>query len=634
MSRFAAVLVANRGEIACRVLRAAQALGYRGVAVYSDADAGAPHVALADAAVRLPGNKASDTYLRADLLIEAAKRAGADAVHPGYGFLSENAEFAEACAQAGLVFIGPPASAIRLMGDKARAKARMQEAGVPTVPGASGAIDAAAAARVGFPLLVKATAGGGGRGIRIVRSSGELAEALESARTEAASAFGNAEVMLERFVEQGRHVEVQVFADEHGNVIQLGERDCTAQRRRQKVLEEAPSPIVSEALRVRMGEAAVAAARAVDYRGAGTIEFIVDQAGEPFFLEMNTRLQVEHPVTELVTGLDLVELQLRVAAGEALPAWDGVARGHAIEARLYAEDPYAGFTPQTGAVLRFDLERALAPGVRIDAGVQTGSEVTPFYDAMIAKIIAHGSTRADAIRRLRRAIEQASLFGLRTNARFLRDLLASEEFASATMHTSMLDGWDVKTPEPSSELWALAFALRAGATAAGLLRSASVAELNVTLTCEGQTRSARVQRLRDGWRVEEHTLRILALDEVEVRYEARGVQRARTLLRTQEDVQLAEAGSVFVFQEPSALRAANDKSDPTRVLAPLAGTLARVVAAVGSRVKQGELLLVVEAMKMEVKVFAGCAGTVKQHLRQAGDQVSAGELLLEIEAEA
>ncbi|MET0285173.1 MAG: biotin carboxylase N-terminal domain-containing protein [Polyangiales bacterium] len=632
MSRFATVLVANRGEIACRVLRAARALGYRGVAVYSDADASAPHVALADSAVRLPGNKASDTYLRAELLIDAAKRAGADAVHPGYGFLSENAEFAEACERAGLVFIGPPASAIRLMGDKAKAKARMQEAGVPVVPGASGQLDAEAAARVGFPLLVKATAGGGGRGIRIVRSASELAEALESARVEAQSAFGNPELMLERFVERGRHVEVQVFADEHGNVAQLGERDCTAQRRRQKVIEEAPSPIVGEALRARMGEAAVAAARAVGYRGAGTIEFIVDQAGEPFFLEMNTRLQVEHPVTELVTGLDLVELQLRVAAGEALSKFPSSTNGHAIEARLYAEDPYAGFTPQTGKVLRFDVERASAPGVRIDAGVETGSEVTPFYDAMIAKVIAHGSTREDATRRLRHALQSAALFGPRTNARFLCDLLASEEFTSARMHTSMLDGWDVKPPEPSPELWALAFVLRAGGSAEPVLRSASVAELTITLACEGQTRSARVRRLRDGWQVGQHGVQILARGEREVRYELQGVRSTRSLLCTPDTVQLAEAGSVFVFQEPSALRSAQAKSDPTRVVAPLAGTLARIVAPVGSAVQPGELLLVVEAMKMEVKVFAGCAGTVKQHHRQAGEQVAANELLIELEA--
>ncbi|MEY4509585.1 MAG: acetyl-CoA carboxylase biotin carboxylase subunit [Pseudomonadota bacterium] len=321
MSGFSKVLVANRGEIACRVLCAARGLGYETVAVYSEADAMAPHVRLADQAVCIGKAKATDSYLRADALLAAAARTGADAVHPGYGFLSENAAFADACATAGVVFIGPPASAIRLMGDKALAKARMREAGVPTVPGFWGSESTdelvRAAERIGFPLLVKATAGGGGRGIRVVRQPGELAEALASARAEAASAFGNAEVMLERFVERGRHVEVQVFADAHGHVIHLGERDCTAQRRRQKVIEEAPSPIVDEELRARMGAAAVAAARAVDYRGAGTVEFIVDASGAPFFLEMNTRLQVEHPVTELVTGLELLAWLLRVKPVEA-----------------------------------------------------------------------------------------------------------------------------------------------------------------------------------------------------------------------------------------------------------------------------------------------------------------------------
>ncbi len=631
MSRFTTVLVANRGEIACRVLRAARGLGYGTVAVYSEADAGAPHVRLADRAVCIGGSKASDSYLRIENILDAARRAGAQAIHPGYGFLSENAQFAEAVVAAGMVFIGPPAEAIRLMGDKARAKARMQEAGVPTVPGFLGAdIDEAAAAKVGYPLLVKATAGGGGRGIRIVREAKELQEALASARAEAASAFGSADVMLERFVERGRHVEVQVFADEHGNVISLGERDCTAQRRRQKVIEEAPSPIVSPALRQTLGEAAVAAARAVGYRGAGTVEFIVDQQGAPYFLEMNTRLQVEHPVTELVTGLDLVELQLRVAAGDPLGVGEVETRGHAIEVRLYAEDPYTGFTPQVGVIARFDQERALQfPGIRIDSGVATGSQVTPFYDAMIAKIIAYGRTRGEATRRLQRAIAEAALFGLRTNARFLSDLLGSEEFQAATMYTSLLDEKPVlQAPQPSPALWALAFALRGGAT--HVLRADSVANLSITLACEGQERTARVER-GDGFRVDGAELRLLSVTDTDVRFELDGVQSTRRLWRDANTVQLAEAGSVFVFQEPSALRAASSNADPSRVVAPLAGTLARVIAAVGTVVEAGALLLVVEAMKMEVKVFAGCAGTIKQQHRNAGDQVSANELLMEIE---
>ena len=647
MTAFSKLLVANRGEIACRVLRAARGLGYETVSVYSEADSGAPHVLLADQAVCIGQSFSADSYLSVAALLAAASRTGADALHPGYGFLSENAAFAEACLSAGLVFIGPPASAIRLMGDKALAKARMQEAGVPTVPGFWGSADdsqlALAAERIGYPLLVKAIAGGGGRGIRLVRAAHELGEALAAARAEAASAFGNAELMLERFVERGRHVEVQVFADAHGHVLQLGERDCTAQRRRQKVIEEAPSPIVSPGLRARMGEAAVAAARAVDYRGAGTVEFIVDQSGLPYFLEMNTRLQVEHPVTELVTGLDLVELQLRVAAGEPLPLsqTELQTRGHAIEARLYAEDPYADFAPQTGPILRFDLERALTqPGVRIDAGIVSGSVVTPFYDALLAKVIAYGTTRAEALRRLRRALADATLFGVRTNARFLRDLLASDEFSQAAMHTSMLDEWAVeqrpllKRPSPTDELWTLAFALLSRAEQTSTLRAASVESFSLTASCDDVTRVARVRRTAHGFSCEldgaDLRLSIDALSNDEVRYTYQGVHTVRRMLRACSEVQLADEGGVFLFREPSVLGVAGAASDPTRVLSPLAGTLSRVVAQVGSTVSLGALLMVVEAMKMEVKVLAGCAGTVATLHRSRGDQVAAGELLMEL----
>lgn len=650
MSGFSRVLVANRGEIACRVLRAARGLGYETVAVYSEADASAPHVGLADRAVCIGKAKATDSYLRSDALLAAAARTGADAIHPGYGFLSENAAFAEACAAASVVFIGPPASAIRVMGDKALAKARMREAGVPTVPGFWGSDNAdellRAADQIGFPLLVKATAGGGGRGIRVVRARSELGEAIAAARAEAASAFGNAEVMLERFVERGRHVEVQVFADAYGNVIHLAERDCTAQRRRQKVIEEAPSPIVSDELRARMGAAAVAAARAVDYRGAGTIEFIVDPQGAPFFLEMNTRLQVEHPVTELVTGLDLVDMQLRVAAGEPLPLTQDqvLTRGHAVEARLYAEDPYADFAPQTGHIARFDAPRALAfPGVRIDSGVTTGSVVTPFYDAMIAKVIAHGATRAEAVRKLRRALLDATLFGVRTNARFLCDLLTSDEFAQASMHTSMLDEWQAEhrallvRPEPSRELWLLSFALSARAEQRAVQRARSVSSYDLTLTCDDLTRRARVHTSREEFVCAldgaDGTLRIDAVSAEEVRYTYEGVSSVRRLLRVAGEVHLADRGGVFVFREPSALRVDTERSDPRRVLSPLAGTLLRVVVEVGSRVEVGAVLMVVEAMKMEVKVLAGCAGTVGALHRAVGEQVAAGELLMELSPE-
>ena len=446
---FTKILIANRGEIACRVIRTARNLGYATVAVFSDADRNALHVREADCAVPIGGSPAADSYLRTEAILDAARRSGADAVHPGYGFLSENPDFAQACLDAGLVFIGPPPQAMRAMGDKALAKRRMQDAGVPCAPGYLGAPDDSDAhllnqgVALGFPLLVKATAGGGGRGMRRADSAEALPAAIEGARREALSAFGNGSLMLERLIDHGRHIEIQVFADQHGNAVHLGERDCTAQRRRQKVLEEAPSPIVSPAMRESMGADAVAAALAVGYQGAGTVEFMVDAQGKHYFLEMNTRLQVEHPVTEMVTGLDLVEWQLRVAAGEPLPKTQAEIEfgGHAVEARLYVEDPYAGFAPQTGQVLWWKPESAMHAGVRIDHGLQEGDTVSPYYDPMVAKVIAHGRDRGDAVRRLRAALHNTPLLGLRHNARFLNDLLAHPDFVNAHMTTTRIDEW-------------------------------------------------------------------------------------------------------------------------------------------------------------------------------------------------
>jgi geranyl-CoA carboxylase alpha subunit len=645
MTGFTKLLVANRGEIACRVLRAARELGYATVAVYSEADAEAPHVRAADEAVCIGKGPARESYLSIEGVIAAARRTGADALHPGYGFLSENPALAEACAAAGITFVGPPAEAIRSMGDKALAKARMRDAGVPTVPGFWGSDDVdaliAAGSSVGFPLLVKATAGGGGRGIRVVRSVEALREAILSARVEAESAFGSGSVMLERFVERGRHVEVQVFADTHGGVLHFGERDCTAQRRRQKVIEEAPSPIVSPELRARLGQAAVAAARAVGYVGAGTIEFIVDQAGEPYFLEMNTRLQVEHPVTELVVGLDLVKLQLRVAAGEALGLTqaDVVLRGHAVEVRLYAEDPYQGFSPQIGRIARFDVCDALSiPGVRLDAGYEDGSAVSPFYDAMLGKLIAYGPTRSDAIRVLRRALADLAVFGLRTNACFLRELLASPEFAAAGMHTGSLDAWLDEgralftAPAPSSEQWALGAALLVGEARSP--RSPSVATCVITLVCGSERERVEVARTREGTLVKvrgaEHQVALLAHTDTRVRHRIDGVERSTRLHRSESAVELAALGYVHTFREESALRSAATARDPRRVRAPMAGTLARVLVAVGAEVAEGDTLAVVEAMKMEVRVLAGRAGVVAAVHRAAGDQVTADELLVEL----
>lgn len=646
MPRFNKLLVANRGEIACRVLRTARDMGYQTVAVFSEADRAAPFVALADEAVCIGAAPPAQSYLNVAAILEAARKTGADALHPGYGFLSENAEFARSCAEAGIVFVGPPADAIFAMGDKARAKQRMREAGVPTVPGFWGEASleqlAVEAERVGYPLLVKATAGGGGRGIRVAENAAQLPQALHSARAEAQSAFGDGTLMLERFITRGRHVEIQVFADQHGNAVYLAERDCTAQRRRQKVIEEAPSPIVTPALREQMGRAAVTAALAVGYQGAGTVELIVDQKLDYYFLEMNTRLQVEHPVTELITGLDLVRLQLLVAEGQALPfAQDDVKlSGHAIEARLYAEDPYAGFAPQTGSILRFPVERALTqPAIRIDSGIEAGSQVTPYYDAMVAKVIAHGATRDEAARRLCRALLDCPLYGLRTNTAFLIDLLRSPEFVRGELYTSLLDEWVaekhplLQAKLPDDEAWLLAAAVVSGA---GLttLRSGSVSSFELSLSCQGVTQ--RLQISRDGQLLHAQlgsnnlSLTLLSVREHTLRYQYEGIQRSVDYLRHGAQVQLALHGHVFVFEEPSALQTERTLVDPRLVVAPLAGSLISVRVAVGDQVKQGDVLAVIEAMKMETRIMARIDATVSSIVHSAGEQVEAGEQLMQL----
>ena len=626
---FSKILVANRGEIACRVMRTAHRLGYSTVAVFSDADAGAPHVQQADEAVRIGPPPAADSYLNVVALLAAARATGADAVHPGYGFLSERADFAEACAAAGLVFIGPPPTAIRAMGDKALAKRRMLEAGVPCAPGYLGEDQTddrliAEAKRLGLPLLVKAVAGGGGRGMRLVRDFAELPDALAGARREAQSAFGDGTLMLERLIDHGRHIEIQVFADTHGRTIHLGERDCTAQRRRQKVIEEAPSPIVSPALRVAMGRDAVAAAQAVGYVGAGTVEFIVDGQGHHHFLEMNTRLQVEHPVTECITGFDLVEWQLRVARGEPLPVTQEQVRfsGHAIEVRLYAEDPYDGWKPQTG---RIDGWRPGDTDVRIDHGIAEGGEVTPYYDAMVAKLIAHGQDRDDAIRRLRRALEQVPLLGVANNGRFLRDLLHHPDFRNAAMTTTRLDEWAaqgealLQRPQPPEAAWMLAAALMGG-TSDG--RPASVARFDLTLACGGEKRTLRAPP---------GGIEILAVADGRVRWREAGVIRRTRLHRSDDRLDLVFDGAVFSFTEASPWPASENTADPSRARAPVAGVVAQVSVAVGQAVSAGQPLVCVEAMKMEMWLHAAAAGTVKAVHANPKDAVAAGAVLVELE---
>ncbi|HET6281361.1 MAG TPA: biotin carboxylase N-terminal domain-containing protein, partial [Polyangia bacterium] len=469
-ARFRAVLIANRGEIACRIIRSARSLGYRTVAVYSDADVDALHVRMADVATRIGAAPAGESYLRIENILTAAQRTGADAVHPGYGFLSENDAFARACVDAGLVFIGPPAEAIRLMGNKALAKRLIAAADVPAIPGWHGEDDAPsddatliqAAEQVGYPLLIKAAAGGGGRGMRLVSSREGLLTSVRAARAEAVSSFDNGQLLLERALRDARHVEVQVLADSHGNVVFLGERDCSVQRRHQKVIEEAPSPAVDAPLRARMGAAAVAVAQKIGYVGAGTVEFLLDARGNFYFLEMNTRLQVEHPVTEFVTGLDLVALQLRIAAGERLPfaQKDVVIHGHAMEARLYAEDAYAGFLPQVGTVRRWipgiagSGEGRVTDGQRIDHGLVEGQEVSPWYDPMLAKLVAWGETREVARRRLARLLAETALLGVTTNKAFISTVIGHPAFAAGEATTAFIGdhlcrpGAEVPSREP------------------------------------------------------------------------------------------------------------------------------------------------------------------------------------------
>ena len=630
---FSKILIANRGEIACRVMRTAHRLGYSTVAVYSDADARAPHVQQADEAVRIGPPPAAESYLDIAALLKAAQDTGADAVHPGYGFLSERADFAQACADAGLVFIGPPPHAMRAMGDKARAKRRMVQAGVPCAQGYLGEDQsdrtlAQEAEKLGLPLLVKAVAGGGGRGMRLVRALAELPGAIAGARREAQSAFGDGTLMLERLIDNGRHIEIQIFADRHGNAVHLGERDCTAQRRRQKVIEEAPSPVVSAALREAMGRHAVAAALSVGYQGAGTVEFIVQTLANGdmnhYFLEMNTRLQVEHPVTECITGLDLVEWQLRVAAGEPLPLTQEqiTFTGHAIEARLVAEDPYDGWKPQAGRIVGWQPK---CTDVRIDHGIEEGGEITPHYDALVAKFIAHGRDRADAVRRLNRALGRVPLLGVSNNGGFVRDLINHPQFTAAQLTTTRLDEWAasgeplLQRPAPPEAAWRIAAALLAGPLG---LRPAGVAAFDLTLKCQGEQ---RIQRAPDA------AVRVLRWCGQEARVAIDGVQRRITARADGSTLHLALDGHVFRFEEPSPQPATDTAADRRRARAPVAGVVAQVAVQPGDVVAAGQPLVCVEAMKREMWLHAGTAGTVRAVNIKLKDAVAAGAVLVELD---
>ncbi|MGD9703785.1 MAG: biotin carboxylase N-terminal domain-containing protein [Acidimicrobiia bacterium] len=645
------LLIANRGEIARRIIRTCRSLGIETVAVHSDADADMPFVAEADLAVRLPGNAPADTYLRIDFLVDAAKWTGCDAVHPGYGFLSESATFARAVIDAGLVWVGPPPAAIESMGSKIVAKDRMRAANVPVlrdalVSGLDRAELLAAGERVGFPLLVKASAGGGGRGMRVVRHVDDLEDAVLSASREAEAAFGDGTLFLERYVDGGRHVEIQVFADTQGNCVSLFERECSIQRRHQKIIEESPSPAVSRALRAAMGDAAVAAARAVGYSGAGTVEFLLDDEGEFAFLEMNTRLQVEHPVTELVTGLDLVALQLAVAEGRPLPpeALQPWLRGHAVEARLYAEDPALGHRPHTGRLDTFEVPSG--PNVRVDSGVVAGSVVSPFYDPMLAKVIAWGHTRDDAVRTLTAALAGARIHGLETNREQLVSVLRHPEFLAGRIDTQFLDRHpcSARAAPSAGALAAAALALQAAERdAAAVLPHAPSGWRNLpsapqTTTLGGHEVGYRLDR--DGRTLAELTVDGETLDAAvvdctphRVTLRVAGVRRSYSTVNTGDFVHVDSLEGSWSLPVLPRFPLPDEAGLAGSLVAPMPGSIVRIAAGVGASVVPGQLVMVIEAMKMEHDIVAPAAGVVTELMVAAGQQVDAGQVLLVLSTE-
>ncbi len=657
---FGKILIANRGEIACRVIRTARRLGIAAIAVYSEADREALHVELADEASPIGPAPARESYLNIAAILDAARSSSAEAVHPGYGFLSENPDFADACETAGLVFIGPPAAAIRAMGSKAQAKDLMQRAGVPLVPGYHGDDQDPAhlldeAERIGFPVLVKASAGGGGRGMRAVGSAGEFASSLAAAKREAEAAFADDRMLIEKYLEQPRHIEIQIFADRHGNTIQLFERDCSIQRRHQKVIEEAPAPGLHAPQRGAMGKAAVAAARAVGYVGAGTVEFIVAD-GAFYFIEMNTRLQVEHPVTEAVTGLDLVEWQFRVAAGEPLPLCqqDLGLRGHAIEARLYAEDPERGFLPQTGTLHRLRLPPPEL--ARVDTGVRQGDMVTPFYDPMIAKIIVHGEDRAAAVSLLSRALTETAALGVATNRDFLARLAAHPEFLSGEVDTGFIERHRAtlmppRQPAPDTALAAAALSrllAREAAAATAAARSGDPFSPWARIDGWRLNGSGRQELVfRDGpeerlvgaakeacdWRLQIGDRTISASGERRpdgsLAVVVDGLRRRVTVLDHEAETAVFLDGGSWRLAEIDPLTPSIGE-DPTagRLTAPMPGRVTELMVAPGMNVRRGEPLMIIEAMKMEHTVTAPADGVVERVHFAAGDLVEEGAELI------
>ena len=686
---FTKILIANRGEIACRVAATARRLGIKTVAVYSEADANAKHVAICDEAVLIGPAAAKESYLRGDKIIAVAKATGAQAIHPGYGFLSENAEFADACAEAGLVFIGPPASAMRAMGSKSAAKSLMEKANVPLVPGYHGDNqDAdflqAQADKMGYPVLLKASAGGGGKGMRVIENSEQFKDALASCKREAISSFGDDKVLAEKYLQRPRHIEIQVFADTLGNCIYLFERDCSVQRRHQKVLEEAPAPNMPAERRAAMGEAAVAAAKAVGYVGAGTVEFIANQDGSFYFMEMNTRLQVEHPVTEMITGTDLVEWQIRVAAGEALPKQQHelAISGHAIEARIYAENPEKGFLPSIGTLRHMDIPSAVtfelggAPGtgvpasVRIDSGVREGDAISPFYDPMIAKLIVWGADRKQALARMSQALSQYKIVGLATNIAFLKRLVEGEAFATADLDTGLIERnhgalFPAAQPVPEAAMALAAVALiesekeasaaQSGANAAdpwgqalgwrmnrSYVRKLSFSdEYSAALPAKGY--GVQITYRANDWLFDlpacpdnsPYVLSLMSQDGSDYSIKLGETAVHGTVRRDGEMFHVFTNGGHYPlhYNDPMA-HAGESEAEGGRLTAPMPGKVVAVLANKGQEVKKGDALVIMEAMKMEHTIAAPHDGLVEEVLYNVGDQVADGAPLLAFKAAA
>jgi 3-methylcrotonyl-CoA carboxylase alpha subunit len=661
VAMFSKVLIANRGEIACRVIATCRRLGIATVAVYSDADRNARHVRLADEAIHIGPAAARESYLRSDAILEAARRSGAQAIHPGYGFLSENADFADACVAAGIAFIGPPASAIRAMGDKSAAKALMAKAGVPLTPGYHGDQQApeflrAQADGIGYPVLIKASAGGGGKGMRKVERSEDFVDALASCQREAASAFGNDHVLVEKYVERPRHIEIQVFGGGQGEAVYLFERDCSVQRRHQKVLEEAPAPGMSADRRAAMGKAAVDAARAVGYVGAGTVEFIAGPDGDFYFMEMNTRLQVEHPVTEFITGTDLVEWQLRVAAGQPLPKrQDELAiHGHALEARLYAEDADRGFLPSTGTLRRLRLPTPSA-NVRVDTGVEEGDSITPYYDPMIAKLIVWDVDRDAALRRMSQALADCQVVGVTTNAGFLRRLVQTDSFANAKLDTALIEREQAAlavTGDGEQALWELAAIAAVASTPAAAAdardphspwqaqdgwRLGVPAARSVPLQQGERAHTLKVWTTADGWRVQcgdAAPKQVVGHADGQTLSVQMDERRWRLQLQRDGDqlyLFASDGQHRFTLHDPVG-ESEQASADAGSLLAPMPGRIVATLVAAGTQVKRGTPLVVLEAMKMEHTLQAPADGTVKGYRAKAGDQVGDGAVLVDFEA--